>query len=124
MLQGTGRAEGNLWQDHPFGKPCGTVALVQVLRGQKPHFPPTPKTLSGSEGLRHAKPSLALLALIAGAAAYGIHAWLSGAETHGASLVLVNLFWLGLNTLALARVVLAALWRPRLPCGTLITLPA
>tara|TARA_R110002020_G_scaffold26217_5_gene84789 strand:+ start:238 stop:2028 length:1791 start_codon:yes stop_codon:yes gene_type:complete len=99
-------------------------ALVQVLRGQKPHFPPTPKTLSGSEGLRHAKPSLALLALIAGAAAYGIHAWLSGAETHGASLVLVNLFWLGLNTLALARVVLAALWRPRLPCGTLITLPA
>ena len=99
-------------------------ALVQVLRGEKPHFAPTPKTLSGADGLRHATAAFALLALIAGAMGYGLYAWASGASTHSGSLVLVNIFWLGLNALALLRVVTAALWRPCLPDGTLLHIPA
>lgn len=99
-------------------------AFFQVVRGQKPHFPPTPKNPVFTGGLRHALPSLIVLAAMAGTAAYGVWAHYAGSPDHSASLVVVNLFWLGLNALAFARVALAAFWRPRLPDGNLVKLSA
>lgn len=97
-------------------------ALAQVIRGQKPHFPPTPKNPVMSGNLRYAVPALLTLACMGCVASYGIWAHLSGSPDHSASLVVVNLFWLGINALAFIRVALAAFWRPRLPNGHLLQL--
>lgn len=97
-------------------------AFAQVLRGQKPHFPPTPKNPVASGNLRHAMPALATLAVMAGVATYGIWAHYAGSPSHSLSLVVVNCFWLGLNAQAFARVALAAFWRPRQPDGSLLQL--
>ncbi len=97
-------------------------ALGQVLRGQKPHFPTTPKNPVVSDNLRYAMPTLTILAVMAAIAMYGIWAHFSGSPKHSASLVVVNLFWMSMNALAFSRVALAALWRPRLPDGRLLQL--
>lgn len=97
-------------------------ALGQVLRGQKPHFPATPKNPVVSGNLRYAVPSMLVLAVMAGVAAYAIWALNTGSPNHSLSLVVVNLFWLGLNALAFGRVAMAAFWRPRLPDGRLLQL--
>lgn len=97
-------------------------AFVQVLRGQKPHFPPTPKNPAVSGNLRYAMPALGTLAVMGGVALYGLWAMHSGSPDHTPSLVVVNLFWLGLNALAFARVATTAFWRPRLPDGRLLQL--
>ncbi|MCJ7873993.1 cellulose synthase catalytic subunit [Phaeobacter sp. J2-8] len=95
-------------------------ALIQVLQGHKPHFPPTPKTPVVSASLRYAVPNLLLLAAMILSATYGFWAFKHGSETHSLSLLLVNYFWLGINALALVRVIRSAFWRPRLPDGTLL----
>ncbi len=95
-------------------------AFIQVLRGQNPHFPPTSKDPSISGNTRHALPLLGALASMAAAAVFGVWSYSTGSPDHSASLVVVNLFWLGLNALAIARATQAAFWRPRLPDGTLL----
>jgi cellulose synthase (UDP-forming) len=97
-------------------------ALVQVLKGDKFHFQPTPKNPIISSSLRYAMPSMIVLVTMACAATYGVWAHYAGLPNHSASLVVVNFFWLGLNALAFIRVVLAAFWRPRLPNGQLLQL--
>jgi len=94
--------------------------MMQVFAGQKPHFPPTPKSLVASDNLRYATSIFVALGVIGATAVYGIYAYLSGSPAHSGSLVLVNLFWLSINTLALIRVAAAAFWRPCLPDGTLL----
>lgn len=94
--------------------------MLQVLKGEKPHFPPTPKNVETSDNLRYAKSLLIALGAILATAAYGIYAHLNGSSSHSGSLVLVNLFWLSINALALIRVAAAAFWRPCLPDGTLL----
>lgn len=93
-------------------------ALLQVVRGEKPHFPPTPKTPVVSDGLRHAMPNLVLLAVMGFAAAYGLWAHANGSEGHSLSLLVVNFFWMAINAVALVRITGAAFWRPRLPDGS------
>jgi len=95
-------------------------ALGHVLRGQKPHFPTTSKNPAISDSVRYAIPALSVLAIMAVIAVYGIFAYYAGWETHSASLVVVNLFWMGLNAIAFGRVALAAFWLPRLPNGRLL----
>ncbi|MHA7875639.1 glycosyltransferase [Roseivivax sp.] len=90
-------------------------ALWQVLRGQPPHFPTTPKLPSLAPRLRHMAPNLALLALMILAAIHGTWAYLTGIEGFSASFLAVNLFWLTLNAAALMRAVSAGFWRPPAP---------
>lgn len=96
--------------------------MMQVFKGEKPHFPPTPKNVTTTRDVRYAKALLVALAAIFATAGYGIYAYLTGSDVHSGSLVLVNLFWLSINALALFRVASAAFWRPCLPDGTLLKL--
>jgi len=96
--------------------------MMQVLAGQKPHFPPTPKSLVASDNLRYATSVFIALTAIAFTAGYGVYAHISGSPAHSGSLVLVNLFWLSINALALIRVATAAFWHPCLPDGTRLQL--
>lgn len=89
-------------------------AMLQALQGRKPLFPPTPKTPVVTESFKYAVPNLILLAIMAGAAIWGIVAMEMGSRDHTPSLVVVNLFWLGWNAVAVMRVAGAALWRPPL----------
>lgn len=95
--------------------PIQLRALGQVLRGRRPGFPPTPKTPTLDPGLRFALPNLILLGLMATAGLAGIFLTWSGAPGHSASLLMVNLFWLGWNMVLLGRICLAAFWRPARP---------
>jgi len=97
-------------------------ALVHVLKGQKPHFPTTPKNPSVSDNVRYALPALGVLVGMAAVATYGILSHYAGSPDHSASLVVVNLFWMALNAIAFARVASAAFWVPRLPNGKLLKL--
>lgn len=97
-------------------------AFFQVLKGKKPHFPPTPKNPTFSGDIRYALPALGILTAMVVVGAYGIWAYFAGSPDHTASLIVVNLFWMGLNAFAFIRIVLAALWRPRLPDGSLLQL--
>ncbi len=90
-------------------------ALGQVLRGEKPHFPPTPKTPVLSGSLRHALPNLGLLALMAGAALWGMVQYQRGTEGYDLAFLVVNLFWMGWGALAVLRVAGTGLMRPHLP---------
>lgn len=97
--------------------PIQLRALSQVLRGRKPQFPTTPKTPILSDGLRFVAPNLTLLVLMICAAVYGVIATYLDFEGHSVSLLVVNLFWLSWNGLAVGRFVLTALWRPQSELG-------
>jgi cellulose synthase (UDP-forming) len=86
-------------------------ALFCVLRGQKPKFAPTPKLPVAGRGLRFVLPHIALLVLLAICGAVGTWQTLQGAPGFSASLLWVNLFWLGVNMAMLAKLLPAALWR-------------
>mgnify|MGYP000356445805 CR=1 FL=1 len=90
-------------------------ALFQVIRGQKPHFPPTPKTPVVSTSLRHALPNLALIAFLLGALLYGAFQYLAPEGSYSTAFFVVNAFWIIWAILALGRVVKCALIRPQLP---------
>lgn len=87
-------------------------AMVQALQGRKPLFPPTPKTPVVTESAKYALPNLFLLVVMFGSAIWGIIAMEMGSRHHTPSLVVVNLFWLVWNGIAVMRVTSAALWRP------------
>lgn len=89
-------------------------AMVQAVQGRKPLFPPTPKTPMVAQSLKYAVPNLILLAIMLGAALWGVVAMKLGSRDHTLSLVMVNLFWLGWNSIAVLRVVSASFWRPPL----------
>jgi cellulose synthase (UDP-forming) len=90
-------------------------ALLQALRGDKPHFPPTPKTPVLSGSLRHAMPNLILLGAMAASAVWGLAMMQLGSEAHSPAFVTVNLFWLLWGGLSVFRVTLPALLTPTLP---------
>ena len=87
-------------------------ALWQVLRGRPPSFPVTPKTPGAKADLRHVRSNLAALGIMALAAIWGLVAMALGSSDHQPGLVIVNLFWLAWNSLALWRLVISALWVP------------
>lgn len=95
-------------------------AFLQVLKGKRPQFPPTPKNPAITGDIRYALPAVGVLAAMSAVGMYGIWAHLDGSPDHSASLIVVNLFWMSLNAFAFIRIVLAALWRPRLPDGSLL----
>lgn len=87
-------------------------ALWMVLRGKRPQFPPTPKTPLVKGGMRYAMSSVWLLVLMLSSAIFGsVMVW-AGADGFTLSLLIVNLFWLSWNMLAVSRIVQAALWQP------------
>lgn len=94
--------------------PIQLRALWMVIRGQRPKFPPTPKTPVLGEGRHHILPNLMLLTVMGAAGIFGIAKTASGAETHDLPLLITNLFWLVWNMTAVGRIVTAALWKPPL----------
>lgn len=90
-------------------------AFLQVLGGQKPHFPPTPKTPVISTSFRHAAPNLVLLVFLWAAVAYGGWKYVLGADSYSTGFFWVNLFWVLWVSLALGRVVICALSKPMMP---------
>lgn len=92
--------------------PIQLRAFWMVLRGQRPKFPPTPKTPVLGEGRHHILPNIWLLAVMAGAGIYGTVMTLTGSVHHDMSLLTVNLFWLAWNMLAIGRIVWASFWTP------------
>ncbi|MEM1236789.1 MAG: cellulose synthase catalytic subunit [Pseudomonadota bacterium] len=93
--------------------PVTLKAFCLVVLGRKVQFQPTPKTPIFSGALRFIWPHLAILAVMAAAAIYGLYAHLTGSRAHTASLLIVNYFWLSWCALALASAVRAAFWRPQ-----------
>ena len=92
--------------------PLTLRALWLVARGKRPKFPPTPKTPGFRGSYRHVMPNLAILGFFAAAGVFGLWAHATGSETHSASFMIVNLFWLGWNALSVGRIVRAVTWCP------------
>ena len=92
--------------------PVHLRAIGNVLRGRKPNFVPTPKVPGRSRAGRHVRPTVVILALYAAAALWGLGAAWRGAPGYGSGFLVVNLFWLGWNAVAVARPLVAAFWRP------------
>ncbi|WP_161635618.1 glycosyltransferase family 2 protein [Actibacterium mucosum] len=90
--------------------PIQLRAFVMVLRGKRPRFPPTPKTPGSRAEYRRVYPNIAVLALFIAAAIVGVLNYLRGAEGFTEPVLIVNLFWLGWNALAMVRAILAAGW--------------
>ncbi len=87
-------------------------AFWQVARGERPRFPPTPKTLILSQTLRHVRLNLLLFALMIAAGIHGIVQYAAGSPDHSLPFLVVNLFWLLWIMVGVGRVLLAARWRP------------
>lgn len=91
-------------------------ALWQVLAGRRPAFPPTPKTPAFSahwlSGLPYLQATAGLLLIQGLALVYGCAAYLSGAQGYGLPFLVVNVFWIGWNSLGLLRVCATLFWRP------------
>jgi cellulose synthase (UDP-forming) len=93
--------------------PITLRALILVLRGQRPKFPPTPKTPKyGYAGLGRMMPNITLLATMFIACIYGGAAGYYGVDGYSTTFLVVNFFWLGWNALAVIRVVCLAFWQP------------
>jgi len=93
-------------------------AFWMVLRGQRPQFPPTPKTPLVKGGMRYAFSSVCLLVVMLASAIFGAAMVWLGVDGFTLSLLIVNLFWLTWNMLAVGRIVLAALWHPKTELDT------
>lgn len=87
-------------------------ALVQVIKGNKPSFPSTPKTPDNRVDFRFAKFNIILIGILLFSAAWGAGQTLWGAASRDAAMLYVNLFWTGFNVLLLGRVVIASLSNP------------
>jgi cellulose synthase (UDP-forming) len=92
--------------------PVHARALWSVLRGQRPRFPPTPKTPVLSPGLRHVMPNLAIIAVLLAAICVGLTGLALGRPGHDAPLVVANCFWAVWSIWAVARILPAVVWRP------------
>ncbi|PYE85993.1 glycosyltransferase [Pseudoroseicyclus aestuarii] len=92
--------------------PLQLKAVWAVVRGKRPRFPPTPKTPVISPSLRRVMPNVVLLALMGASLLWALLRHAQNDPDYGASMLVVNSFWLAWNMSALAQVVLAALWRP------------
>jgi cellulose synthase (UDP-forming) len=90
-------------------------AFLQVMKGQKPHFPPTPKTPTIATSLRHAVPNILLLVFLWSAVIYGAAVYFRQSGTYSTAFFTVNSFWIVWASLALFRVTLCALVKPNLP---------
>lgn len=82
-------------------------AFAQVLRGEQPKFPPTPKTLAEGPGLHYMKSNLWLAATLLIAAIIGLGQWAADVEGFSSSFLLINLFWLSWNVALLIAVPLS-----------------
>ncbi len=100
-----------------MGLPFVLYAISLVVRRKKIGFKPTPKTLDGQNALRFLWPHLSLLAVFAAAAVYGIAAHIAGSRDHTLSMLVVNVFWLAWNGIALSRAVLLMRWSPQKALG-------
>lgn len=92
--------------------PIQVRAAFQVLRGQRPSFPTTPKKPGQTRDWSYARPALVLLAVMIASLLWGSIATFTGVEDYSASLLTVNAFWIGWNAMALLRVIRMCLWLP------------
>ena len=86
-------------------------ALDTVLRGEKIKFHVTPKERQQGNFLTLVKPQLAIIALtLLGLLWGGIQLYLGKVDDPAG--YVINIFWGGVNIIAMLPMVLAALWRP------------
>lgn len=92
--------------------PLNLRALIKVLQGKSPRFPPTPKR-PGTGGAWHIIwPNACLVGVMVASSAVGIVRAGQGAAGYSAAMLWVNGFWLMWNIGLLMRVVMAAFWKP------------
>lgn len=92
--------------------PLGMKALVAVAKGEKISFKVTPKTRQTGNFLELVRPQIAIVALTALGAVWGIGALVIGGTSHSAGGVVANILWGFNNCLAMAGMIGAALWQP------------
>ncbi|MBO9475418.1 glycosyltransferase [Shimia sp. R10_1] len=97
------------------GLPIVWHALVCVLRGHKPKFAPTPKLPVLGKGMRFVVPHIFLLVGMMLCGAIGIWRTLQGDAGFSASLLWVNLFWLGVNMVMVAGLLRTVFWQMPTP---------
>jgi len=88
--------------------PLQLKAFWLVVRGHRPQFPPTPKTLSTAEDMRFLRANLMLALALCLIGLFGIWQFLMGSPNFRMSLLLVNLFWLTWNCTLLLQLPFAA----------------
>lgn len=97
------------------GLPINARAFLQVLRGQKPCFPATPKTpVFSNIQLKRMATNIGILALMSCAILFGIVGYALEFEGYGAPFLIVNIFWIIWNSISLLRVVSIVFWRPEI----------
>jgi cellulose synthase (UDP-forming) len=89
--------------------PLQLRAFAMVLRGKRPQFPPTPKTEGAGREMLFARPSFVLAGLLLIAGLYGALQWAREVDGYSGGFLIINLFWLGWNTMMLLRLPMAAL---------------
>ena len=91
-------------------------ALLSVLAGKRPSFPPTPKTPDRAvqviANLRYIWVNVVLMATYCCAAIYGLWGYTEGWSGYSVPFLTVNLFWLAWNSLSVVRILRAAFWCP------------
>lgn len=83
-------------------------ALISVLRGRRPRFPVTPKTAMRGGVVAYLWPNLVILAVLAGAAGIGLWRHAAGDPDMPLGALVVNLFWLAVNAVAVGWIIPAA----------------
>lgn len=87
-------------------------ALISTLRGQRPRFPVTPKSLTAGGLKTYLWPNLVILAVLGLATVVGVLRYALGDPNVQLPLLITNLFWVLINALAVGWVLPAAFWRP------------
>jgi hypothetical protein len=87
-------------------------ALWMVLRGHSPKFPPTPKTPGHQRDWRYGRPILWIILVLFAGAIWAVTAAATGSTPHNSAFFTINLFWISVNLLLLARVLMASLSVP------------
>lgn len=92
--------------------PIQIRALWMVLRGHSPKFPPTPKTPGHQRDWRYGRPILWIILVLFAGAIWAVTGAVTGSTPHNSAFFTINLFWISVNLLLLARVLLASLSVP------------
>lgn len=92
--------------------PLGLRAIYTVARGTKIKFDVTPKVRQSGNFLSLVRPQLAIIVLTVAGSIWATVALATGQSGHSASGVVANILWGLNNSVAMAGMVRAALWKP------------
>jgi cellulose synthase (UDP-forming) len=90
------------------GLPIQWRALVSVLRGRRPQFPVTPKSLGDGGLITYLWPNLAILGLLGLAGIIGLGRFAMGDPGVPLGSLVTNMFWIAVNAIAVGWILPAA----------------